>query len=521
MARHTGLPEPGTPNGMNLAVVGGGRRCLSLLQMMEYCARNGVHIRVIGVADVNPEAVGFVYARDSGIFTADHYRSLLDIPNLDLLINLTGSQALGREIEDSAPNHVTVLPYPASRLFQEIVETVLGASQRINAQADEIIRAQSFARAMSKATIVGVMVLDTNYRIVWINDAGLNAAGLTREEAVGQYCFQVSHQQLTPCSRPDNPCPMKETLTTGLAAQAIHEHKHKSGRTTYCDVSAYPLFNSEGEVVEVVEVIRDITDDLNEKLDHRTKDLKRHLARLVQEDKLIALGKMVASVAHEINNPICSIINFAKFIKKALAEGEVGPNELKNYDQYLDLTLREAQRCGNIVRHLLSFARQQPVEQQLIDVCEIVDQIIVLTRHKMELANIRLDWEWEETPLEILGDFTQIQQCLINLVFNAMEAMPQGGALSIRGGVDRTKGVVWTEISDTGVGMSPETMQFIFEPFFTTKEDGHGVGLGLSMVYGIIREHRGVISVDSEVGKGSSFRISLPMVRNNLGRADA
>ncbi len=518
MTKPKGSSQRKTPSEMNLAVVGGGQRCLSLLQTLEFCAQNGVKIRILGVADINPEAAGLVYARDSGIFTSDDFRNLLKLPDLELLINLTGSQDLGWELESKAPEHVTVLPYPASRLFHEIIQSILGASRRIDAQADEITRAQSFARAMSKATIVGVMVLDTSYRIVWINDAELKASGLTREEAMGQYCFQVTHQQISPCSQPDNPCPMKETLSSGLAAQAIHEHKHKSGRTTYCDVSTYPLFNSEGNVVEVVEVIRDITEDLNEKFERRTRDLKKDIALLVQEDKLVALGKMVASVAHEINNPICSIINFAKLIKKSLAEGETNPKALENYDKYLELTLREAQRCGNIVSNLLSFARQKAVEPKVLDLCEIIDQIIGLTRHKMELSNISLDWKWEKKPLEVLGDFTQIQQCLINLIFNAMEAMPQGGLLSIRGGVDAGEGLVWAEISDTGVGMSPETMECIFEPFFTTKEAGHGVGLGLSMVYGIIREHRGDISVKSEEGKGASFRIALPMVQTEAAK---
>ncbi|MFH1136772.1 MAG: ATP-binding protein [Pseudomonadota bacterium] len=516
MANPMDLSGPGFPSGINLAVVGGGRRCLSLLHMLESSEPPGIKIRILGVADINPGAVGLAYARDSGVFTSTDYRSLFQLPGLELVINLTGSRELGRELENSAPDQVTVLPYPASRLLQEIVLSVLGASKRISAQADEITRAQSFARAMAKATIVGVMVLDTNYKVVWINDAGLKAAGLTREEAVGQYCFQVSHQQISPCALPENLCPMKKTLNTHLAAQTLHEHRHKNGRTTYCDVSTYPLFNSEGAVVEVVEVIRDITDDLNEKLERRAEDLKNDLVRLVQEDKLVALGKMVASVAHELNNPICSIINFSKLIKKSLSEGDTAPKDLHNYDKYLELTIREAQRCGAIVGNLLSFARQRAVEPRILDLCEVVDQIIALTRHKMELSNIRLVWDWETKPLEIMGDFTQIQQCVINLVFNAMEAMPQGGVLSIKGGVDDTEGLVWVEISDNGVGMSPETMEYIFEPFFTTKEEGRGVGLGLSMVYGIIREHRGVISVKSEEGKGAVFRIDLPMVGSRV-----
>jgi two-component system NtrC family sensor kinase len=197
------------------------------------------------------------------------------------------------------------------------------------------------------------MVLDTNYRIVWINEAARRASGLTREEALGRYCFQVSHQQINPCTDPKAKRPMRDTLSTGLAAHAIHEHRTADGQTSYCDISTFPLFNRAGQVVEVVEVIRDITVDLNEKLEQRTRTLKDNFARAIQEDKLIALGKMVASVAHEVNNPIASIINFAMLILESLRMGSARPDQMAKFEKYLELTVREAQRCGKIVSNLL------------------------------------------------------------------------------------------------------------------------------------------------------------------------
>ena len=503
-------PQPTPTDKMSIAVVGGGRRCLSLLQILESQALKGLQAQIVGVADKNPTAVGFAHAAQAGIFVTLDYRDLLAIPGLEMVINLTGSRDICPEIDQMAPDSVTVLPYPASRLFQEIVQEVLIASRLMDQQADVISRSESFARAMAQATIVGVMVLDTNYRINWINEAALKAARLTREEAIGQYCFQVSHQQITPCASADSPCPMKETLATGLAAHSIHEHRQPGGQITYCDVSTYPLFNRDGGVEEVVEVIRDITANLNDKLEERTHALKDNLARLVQEDKLIALGKLVASVSHEINNPIGSIINFAKLIKETLKEGAPSPEQMAMFDRYLELTVREAQRCGKIVSNLLSFSRQQAVEPKIIDLCEIVERILALTRHRMELSNINLVWQYDQESLEVWGDYTQIQQCLTNLVFNAMEAMPDGGRLTIHASRDEENHQVQLEVSDTGLGISAKNMPHIFEPFFTTKTEGHGVGLGLSMVYGIIREHRGEISVCSEEGRGASFLFSLP-----------
>ncbi|MEW5724564.1 MAG: ATP-binding protein [Thermodesulfobacteriota bacterium] len=502
--------DAGAPYEMKIAVVGGGRRCLSLLQVLASHVLEGLKVEIVGVADIDPEAVGFRYARETGVYTTQDHRRLFRLPGLDLIINLTGSQDLSRDLAENAPAHISVLPHQASRLFQEFVQNVLTASRRMAEQADEISRYHSFAQAMAKATIVGVMVLDTQYHINWVNEVALQMAGSTREEVLGRYCFQVSHQQIGPCCSPDTPCPMKETLDTGRAAHAIHEHRNPSGQTTYCDVSTFPLFNQKGEVVEVVEVIRDITADMNEKLERRTRALKDDLARLVQEDKLIALGKLVASVAHEVNNPIAAIINFTKLIKESLGEGLLSREQLASYDKYLEMTIREAQRCGKIVSNLLSFSRQQTVEPKTIDLAEILDRIIALVSHKLRLADVELVKEVETKPLEVWGDYIQLQQCLLNLVFNAMEAMPQGGRLTLRGGLAEEAGQVWIAVQDTGVGIAPEHLGSIFEPFFTTKSEGHGVGLGLSMVYGIIREHRGDISVQSMEGLGTTFRITLP-----------
>lgn len=504
---------------LKIAVVGGGRRCLSLLEVLENNETTDIRACIVGVADINPEAVGYRYARDTGIFTTHDYKRLFELPRVDLVVNLTGNQGLCPDLNSCAPKGTPILPYPASVLFQEIVEDVLKASKRVAEQADEISRTGSFVKAVAQATIVGAMVLDTNYRIQWINKSGAKMAGLTGQEALGRYCFQVSHQLVSPCDSPKTPCPMKETLETGRAAHAIHEHRLKGGESTYCDVTTFPLFNKAGEVVEVVEFIRDITADLNHEVERRTKDLKDDLARLVQEDKLIALGKMVASVAHEINNPIASIINFTKLLRDALHEGPLEEEEAARFEKYMDLCLREAQRCGKIVTNLLSFSRQQNVEPKMIDLGVMLDDIITLTSHKMELSNIELIRRIQVEPLSVWGDYTQIQQCLINLIFNAMEAMPDGGRLMIRGGLDEDQGQAWLEVSDTGVGIAPENLSNIFEPFFTTKSDGYGVGLGLSMVYGIIREHRGSISVESEEGRGATFRLTLPAAPGEHGIA--
>jgi two-component system, NtrC family, sensor kinase len=373
---------------------------------------------------------------------------------------------------------------------------------------DGMLMARSLVTALSEATSEGVMVLDPDFRIVNINKGACRRTGTTPEEARGRFCFQVSHQAAAPCDSPETPCPMRETLATGRAAHAIHEHLKVDGEAHYCDVSTYPLHNPQGEVVGVLEIFRDITSELSERMERRTRAIKDDLALLVQEDRLVSLGKLVASVAHEINNPIGSILNFSKLILVTLQEGPPSPETLEQFEQWLELTVREARRCGSIVSNLLSFARQKSVEQRRVDLRELLRQILMLTDHRMELAGVISKVRVGDEPLEVWGDSTQIQQCLTNLVFNAVEAMEQGGELTITAGRDHDE--VWVEIADSGPGIPASVLPHIFEPFFTTKSVGHGVGLGLSMVHGIVLEHQGRIDVASGSDRGAVFRMVLP-----------
>jgi two-component system NtrC family sensor kinase len=491
---------------LRIAVIGGGKRCRSMLEMFESKTFKYLRADIVGVADLNPEAEGVCRAREKGIFTTTDCAQLFNLEHLDLVIELTDDQELLCNLEASKPESVGVIGHTASRLFHDLIFLY----QQLSQTEDAASMASSFNQALVDATSEGVMVLSGDYRIVRANQAALTSAGLSREEALGRYCFQVSHQAITPCDSPETPCPMRQTLATGRSAHAIHEHIQQDGSTHYCDVSTYPLMNRKGEVVQVLELFRDITDELRQRMDKRTEAIKADLARMVQEDKLVALGKLVASVAHEINNPIAAIYNFVKLMRKGMGEGRLKAQELRDYKGYLDLCAQEAQRCSKIVASLLSFARQNSPAPRAVDLRELLDTTVILTGHRMELSGVECTLEVPANELEVWGDSSQLQQVFTNLIFNAMEAMPQGGKLRISGGVLEEEAKVWLEFSDTGEGIAPENLSRIFEPFFSTKGDGHGVGLGLSMVYGIVREHRGEVSVDSRLGEGTTFRLVLP-----------
>ncbi len=490
---------------MRIAVIGGGRRCKAFLEMMDARRFPGLRAQIVAVADPNEEAVGVQLARSMGIFVTKDYKDFYKIPNLDLVIQLTGKEELLEDFIKHSRAKVRVLEAAISRLFGDIIR-FQEESLRRERQLELV---EGIVESMFSSIRDRVLIMQPDRRIVDANKAFLEWVGISKEGIVGKFCHQITHRSLDPCHKKDFHCPLDESLETGSTGHAIHEHYDKNNEVRYCEITTVPLKSPEGVVELVLEIQRDITDELEKKLEQKTRALKRDLARLIHEDKMIALGKLVASAVHEINNPLSGIHALARLMRRQLDEG-LSPGELDQFKYYLQLIDTESARCSAIVSNLLSFARQQKLERRSFDVNRIIHNVVMLSRHRMELQHVALQLELEEALPEIQGDPGQIQQCLINLIFNAMEAMPEGGRLTIRSAYDAKRREVRVEVEDTGVGIPKELLSQIFEPFFSTKSQDKGVGLGLSVVYGIVKEHRGAIYVKSEVGKGSCFIVRFP-----------
>jgi two-component system NtrC family sensor kinase len=362
-----------------------------------------------------------------------------------------------------------------------------------------------------------IMVLSPDYIVLDANEALLRSVGFKKEDVVGKRCFEVSHRSPTLCNSKGHECPLKKVKLGKPSAHVLHEHFLDETRTRYYDVTAYPITNDRGEIEVILEIWRDISAILERQIEEKTGKMKQDLARMVHEDKMIALGKLVASAVHEINNPITAIHTFSKIMLQMVrrAEGHVTPEELSEMARFLELVSNESRRCGNIVTNLLSFSRHQKMFPRQLDLNDVVEKIVLLLRHKMELQEIELSVELFPDLPDITGDLSQIQQSIMNLVFNAMEAMPEGGRLTLRTSFDAEKQLVLMEVQDTGHGVPEQDRSRIFEPFFSTKTDNKGVGLGLAVVYGIIREHHGGLELESQVGKGTLFRISLPSAKSD------
>jgi two-component system NtrC family sensor kinase len=262
----------------------------------------------------------------------------------------------------------------------------------------------------------------------------------------------------------------------------------------------------EGALLDVRRQRLALLDSLERQVQERTAALEKAQERLVQTEKLSSLGRLAASVAHEINNPLAGILTFAKLLVRSLEEGPPDDAVRAKLVRNLKLIEQETQRCTAIVRGLLDFARERPLDLANVDVNVAVGEALFLVRNQIALQNITLEHTRGDLPA-IQADLGQIRQALLNIIINACDAMPNGGTLKVAT-VPAADGSVDVRIADTGVGISPDHLKRVLDPFFTTKEKG--TGLGLSVVYGIIERHGGSLRIDSTVGEGTTVTITLP-----------
>ena len=248
----------------------------------------------------------------------------------------------------------------------------------------------------------------------------------------------------------------------------------------------------------------------HEQLEKTVDTLKSTKAQLTQSEKLSVIGEFVAGVAHELNNPLASVIGFAQLLQR----GHFEPNQ----QHYVDRVVSESQRCQKIVQNLLSFARQSQPERCLVDINQLVKASIEILDYQLRTSNIEVVREFDVQLPKVMGDSHQLQQVFVNIINNARQAIeahrPHG---TLRVTTKSEGGAVYASFSDNGPGIEDANLAKIFTPFFTTKEVGKGTGLGLSLCYGIINEHGGTIRVHSKSGEGATFVIELPVAQEAAG----
>jgi two-component system NtrC family sensor kinase len=257
------------------------------------------------------------------------------------------------------------------------------------------------------------------------------------------------------------------------------------------------------------------THTLEQRVEHKTSELKRAHEHALHTEKMASIGKMAAVLAHEINNPLSGILTYAKLVRKWTDRQEMprddgGRARRQEIGDSLDLIASESRRCGDLVKNLLTFSRTTPINLQPANLNQVVDRSLRLVQHQLDLAGIQVQPQLDPDLPPVVCDAAQIEQVILALVMNAFDAMPQGGNLWIVTSFSHEPDHVRIVVRDDGSGIPPEILPRIFEPFLTTKETGRGVGLGLAISHSILERHNGSIAVESDVGRGTTFTVTLP-----------
>lgn len=321
-----------------------------------------------------------------------------------------------------------------------------------------------------------------DFKVLKVNNALAHRLNTTPDSLIGKYCWEIYHNSDGACPN----CPHARTLKTGEMATLEIEYLPLKGIFLS---TTFPYFDEGGGIIGTIHIARDVTED------------KKLQGKLIQSEKMAAMGQMAAGIAHEINNPLNSILGYATYLLESVDKKSPVRDELNRIAS-------AGHRCKEIVKRFLDLARETPQRMEPIDVKEAVGDALSMCHHAISSLKIRVR-EKVRNGLLINGDMRQIEEVFMNIILNACDAMKDGGELSIGAGMEDS--LIKIRIADTGCGIPSEDLPRIYNPFFTTKEPGKGTGLGLAVSHTIIKNHGGTIDCQSIVGKGTTFTITFPI----------
>jgi PAS domain S-box-containing protein len=355
-----------------------------------------------------------------------------------------------------------------------------------NLRTQELVRLKDYSENIIESLTVGVAVLDQRGRVIGWNRVLEETFAKKKAEVIGDSLMHIL--------RPENFAAIFPPDTQ----QDFHLMSEipldiPSGEKRIFDIAKTPLLDNQLNPYGTIIVFEDITDKI------------RLQQQLVTSEKLASIGLLSAGVAHEINTPLTGISSYVQMLQKQISD--------THFAQILEKIEAQTDRVSRIIKNLLNFARN-PADFAFhrVNLKENLQEIISLIDYKLKTMNIHLELDLASVK-PIWGQGERLQQVLINIILNAIDAMPQGGTLSLA--LTETNGEALIKITDTGTGIKEQHLPHIFDPFFTTKGLGKGTGLGLSISYAIIKEHEGRITVQSEIGKGTSFTIAIPKDLDN------
>ncbi len=475
-------------------------------QILDSLDPMGFDLDVIGLVYMGSEQALKDVNSEGEIPLFRDYEEIIRSEIPDVVIVTSDDHELRRKIMRVIPPQTRFLDSFALQALQ----TLKALSGQLGATQDKIKSLELIKEVLMAGSEVSIMVVDEDFKVLDINNAILKRTKMSRDGCLGRDCHWVVLRSMEPCHLKGENCVVLEVLRTGKSTHSVREERRADGKVRYFTRSAYPLKMDERGKMSVLIVWKDVTKGMTPVVDRQVQSLRENFLHYLHQDKMTALGKLAAAAVHEINNPIQGILTFSKLMRSSVEGDSLPQEDLPKFRTYLDLIAGESARCGQILRNLLSFARQGDLRKSRFHINPLLDEVILLTGNRMELQGISLCRDIEEQVPPLYGDRNQIKQAILNLILNSVEAMPKGGIISVAADPDPATRSVRISISDTGPGVPEDLQSNIFEPFVTTKLDGKGVGLGLSVVYGIVTQHGGSIRLESERDKGATFILNLP-----------
>ncbi len=446
--------------------------------------------------------------------------------NLYQMVNVTTQDEIG--ILASSFNRMIVCLKESREKIEEYNRTLERKVRERTAELEKTTRLLQVEYDRLEAIIhspnLGIIIEDKDCNIKFMNKFLTETYG----NQIGEKCYEKFKGRKEKCPV----CPIDEILVKG---KKTFTYLDQDAQGHHFELSA-SLFQDEKGEQYILETMRDITEQkqleikvqeytrnlekTNRDLENALKSLKETQVQLIQVEKMAAVGQLAAGVAHELNNPLGGILGYSQFALEKINQkpfSQFSQEDSADFLQYLGDIEQQTRRCRSIIQNLLKFSRASRKEEfEPTDVNQVIKETLSFTKHQVEKKKVRLLQNLQERLPLIEGNASQLQQVFTNLILNAVHAMPQGGTLTISTMMNKDEKRIEISFTDTGVGIGQENMDKIFEPFFSTKKVGEGTGLGLSVSYGLIKNHRGEIQVTSEQDRGTTFTVFLPAPEEKL-----
>ncbi len=393
-------------------------------------------------------------------------------------------------------------------IIQELKNKIIDLENKLNnakRRESKFVQLYEESRNIFNATVNPIFLLDTEQNIISANKATCDITGISEEGLISKKCYEIMHGT----NAPPEGCPFKR-LSKTKGPEMNEMEIEMFGRIFL--VSCTPIFDKDGNIKKIIHISTDITD--RKKVETEKAEIEM---KLIQSQKMEAIGQLAAGIAHDFNNILTAIIAYSHFLKLKMKNNV-------NLVTYVDNILSSSEKAANLVRNLLTLGKKQALSLRIVDINNIIQNIEdILIKILGENIQLKIK-KGRKEGIFVLADYALLEQALFNLAINARDAMPDGGTLTISSDIitpdndfikkyeefkEQKLGVI--SMADTGVGIEKKYQDRIFEPFFTTKEKGKSAGLGLAMVYGIVKHHGGCIEIDSEKGKGTEIKIYLPL----------